>query len=46
MKVNVQNVEGKTPLHLAAEKNYTEAVKMLLAKGADKHTRITITKLH
>ena len=39
LAINVQNVKGKTPLHIAVEQNYLEAVKMLLAKGADRQVK-------
>lgn len=38
-KVNIQNKLGFTALHYAAEKNDVEAVKLLLANGADKNLK-------
>lgn len=33
--VNARNKKGYTPLHLAAEKNFSEAIKPLIQSGAD-----------
>src|SRR5262249_32832718 len=33
--VNTKGAHDKTPLHLAAEKNYRELAELLIAKGAD-----------
>lgn len=33
-KVNVKDNTGKTPLHLAAQKNHTKLISLLIEKGA------------
>jgi len=37
--VNEQNTNGKTPLHVAAEKNHIDALKVLLNAGANKNLK-------
>ena len=38
-KINAQNNNGLTPLHMAVEYDYFEVVQTLLAAGADKEVR-------
>ena len=33
--VNMKDVEGVTPLHLAADRGHTEVVELLITKGAE-----------
>ena len=33
-KVNVKDNTGKTPLHLATQKNHTKLISLLIEKGA------------
>ncbi len=37
--VNIKNGDGKTPLHIAVEKNYEDIVRLLLQKNADLNTK-------
>jgi len=43
--INVKNVYGHTPLHLAAYKGYVEVVKLLISSGADHTKKNTAGKL-
>ncbi|XP_015906122.2 alpha-latroinsectotoxin-Lt1a-like [Parasteatoda tepidariorum] len=47
-QIEVKDIDGNTPLHLAAENNKSNLVKLLLSKGADVNAKnkLHLTPLH